>query len=356
MKIAILSLYSRFGGKTGDCVQAEKTTIALRDLGESVNRFFLRPETKEVYDESGQLVGCWRDAMCDVDIVHAIPPIPSCYLPREDIRAKFVASTVFWRSLTYTRVVGRNEGRLSRIILQDYIRTFFAWMGIPTYRSYLRYDLLLPNSIDEIDCFKRYCRIKKGARIVAVPNAIDPIPEHIERLPRSNKVPVGDYILVPAYFAPRKNQLALIRALRNSKYPVVFIGEGPSFARCKNEANSNMLFLGHIEHRSDEFYSIMRDARICCLPSNCETPGIAALESAALGVRPVVPREGGTTQYYGWDATYLDPLSKDSIKEAVDEAWELGRLTEARQAMYKDLVWSLCARKTLAAYKSAIRM
>ena len=101
--------------------------------------------------------------------------------------------------------------------------------------------------------------------------------------------------------------------------------------------------------------AVMRDARVVCLPSNCETPGIAGLEAAALGVRPVVPREGGTTQYYGWDAVYLDPLSETSIASSVEEAWRLGRLSVAQRGKYGDLNWSICAQKTLAAYKCCLQ-
>ena len=355
MKIAILSLYSRFGGVTGDCVQAAKTASALRELGETVDRLYLKPETEEIVDDSGLLLGRWTETMGDYDIIHTTPPIPSVYLPKSQIKARFATSTVFWRSVTYSNVVRRNIGKLTFGLVKEYVRLFLAWLGMPTYRSYLAYDLLLPNSIDEIDCFCRYCKVRKGARIVAVPNAIDPIPDSVQQLPRSARVPSDDYVLVPAYFAPRKNQGALIRALKDFPHPVVFIGEGPLLDRCKKIAGPNMTFLGHVAHGSEEFYAIMRDARVVCLPSNCETPGIAGLEAAALGARPVVPREGGTTQYYGWDAVYLDPLSETSIASSVEEAWRLGRLSVAQRGKYGDLNWPICAQKTLAAYKCCLQ-
>lgn len=351
MKIAILSLYSRLGGKTGDCVQAEKTTAALREIGQDAQRRYLKPDTEEIFDEQGALLGKWIDVMDGYDIVHAIPPIPSVFLPKQKIKAKLVTSTVFWRSYAYSRVIHKVDGKLSLSLIKDYVRTFLAWLGVKTYNSYIAYDLLLPNSVDEIDCFKSYCKIRKGARIVAVPNAIDPIPEYVGNIPRSSMVPTEDYLLVPAFFASRKNQMTLIKALKDTDFPIVFIGEGPLLEKCKKAASSNMRFLGHVEHGTDEFYAIMRDARVVCLPSNCETPGIAGLEAAALGARPVVPREGGTTQYYGWDAEYLNPLSETSIAETVKNAWRLGRLPASQRASYRNLTWSVCARKTADAYE-----
>lgn len=351
MKIALISLYCRFGGTTGDCVQADKTAKALSALGEDVLRCYLKPETSEIYDSRGDLLGKWGEVLEGMDVVHAIPPIPSVFLPSDKIRAKLVASTIFWRSLTYSRVLHRSDARLSFGVLKDYVRTFFSWFNLPTYKSYLAYDILLPNSIDEIDCFKRYCRLKRGAKIKAVPNAIDPIPCFVDDLARPDDIPNGDYVLVPAVFAARKNHLALIRALRGFKHMIVFMGDGPMLERCRAEATPNMLFLGHVPQGSPDFYALMKYARVVCLPSNCETPGIAGLEAAALGARPVVPREGGTVQYYGWEAEYLNPLDDSSIKECVERAFEKGRLSEVEMARYRRMTWELVARMTRDAYR-----
>ena len=355
MKIAIISLYSRLGDKTGDIVQADKTADALSALGHDVLRGYLKPDTGEIFDPKGECLGTWFHVLGDRDVVHSIPPIPWKFIRKQPrIKAKFACSTVFWRSYTYTRVLHKVGGCRTLALLKDYARTMLAWLGLPTYMSYVGYDLLLPNSEDEIKCFKRYCQTKKGARIVGVPNAIDPLPDYIDELPRSELVPQEDYIVVPGAFAARKNQLTFIRAMKCCQYPVVFIGDGPMLAKCKREASPTMRFLGHIEHGSDEFYSIIKYARVACLPSNCETPGIAALEAAALGARPVVPYEGGTCQYYGWDAEYHDGISENSESQAIEKAWLRGSLSRIEMASYRKLTWIECARRTLCAYLSVI--
>ena len=236
-------------------------------------------------------------------------------------------------------------------LIKALVREYAAKIGIKLLFAKDGYDLLLPNSEDEIRCVKKYCRIKKGAKLVAVPNAIDPIPEYVATLRRDARLPEEDYLLVPGCFAIRKNQIALIRALKNFPHPIVFMGGGDTIMNfCKEVATSQMIFLGHVAHGSDLFYSAMKYARVVCLPSNCETPGIAGLEAAALGARPVVPYEGGTAQYYGWDAEYLNPLSESSIESAVIKAWNRGRLSADNQKAYSQLTWSLCAEKTLKAY------
>lgn len=122
----------------------------------------------------------------------------------------------------------------------------------------------------------------------------------------------------------------------------------------KSPGGIGWFFLGHVQHGSRLFYGLMKYARVCCLPSNCETPGIAGLEGAALGARPVVPYEGGTCEYYGWDAEYHNSLSERSIGESVERAWKRGLLTVEEQQRYRRLTWNVCANWTLEAYGVAL--
>ena len=146
MKIAIISLCSRLGDKTGDIVQADKTADAIRALGHNVVRGYFKPETSEIFDSKGECLGTWFQVLGDRDVVHAIPPIPWKFVCEQPhINAKFACSTVFWRSYTYTRVLHKVGGRITLALLKDYVRTVLAWLGIPTYMSYYGYDLLLPN-------------------------------------------------------------------------------------------------------------------------------------------------------------------------------------------------------------------
>lgn len=355
MKIAILSLRSRFGDVTGDCVQAEKTTDALREIGQDANRYYLDVPSGRVYDKTNELLGDWQDVMKDMDVIHTIPPIPIANIIRQPkVKAVLATSTVFWSSPTYWKVILRNCKRIDLNTIKALIREVAAKFGVKLLNAKNGYDLLLANSEDEIRCVRKYCRLKPGARLFAVPNAIDPLPEWVGDLPRIDWVPNEDYILVPAYFAARKNQKTLIDALRSFPHPVVFMGKGPLLDKCKSKAAPNMRFVGHVDHGSREFFSLMKFARVLCLPSNCETPGIAGLEAAALGARPVVPYEGGTCQYYAWDAEYIDPLSQTSMREAVDRAWARGRLSVDESNRYRHGTWDVCAHKTVEAYNAVL--
>lgn len=356
MKVAILSLRVRFGDVTGDCVQAEKTVAALREIGVDAQRFYLEPETGNIFDARNELLGKWEDTMMEMEVIHTIPPIPFAFLKRlPKVNAILATSTVFWNSWTWWKVVLRYSAKVNKNMIFAFIREICANVGVKLNNDKNGYELLIANSEDEIRCVKKYCRLKRGSMLAAVPNAIDPIPQWVSELTRNEYGLKDDYVLVPAFFAPRKNQMTLINALKNFPYPVIFMGKGPMLEKCKEIATSNMFFVGHIEHGTRKFYSLMKFARVVCLPSNCETPGIAGLEAAALGARPVVPYEGGTCQYYGWDAEYLNPISEVSILKSVENAWNRGRLPEVDSERFARLSWHQCAVVTKMLYDRSLK-
>ena len=354
MKIAILSLYSRFGNSTGDMVQAQKTADALKYIGQDVLRCYLNPADGIIFDACGNRLGSWEFVMNDMDIIHAMVPFRFIKaLPK--VKAKFVCYTVFWKSWACLKVAVRNKGRLDMSDVKDIVKVLCAKFGLKACRLYNGYDLLLANSEDEARKVAEFCKIKESARIETVPNAIDELSFEKNKIVRLDILPKDDYIVVPAFFAPRKNQMGLIRALRDVDLNIVFLGDGSMLENCKRRASRSMTFLGKVEHGSELFWSALAHARVLCLPSNCETPGIAGLEGASVGARPVVPYEGGTTEYYGWDAEYHDPTSDVSLKNAVLRAWNRGRLSCAEAEKYRRATWNHVARVLVEKYKALCR-
>ena len=131
MKIAILSLRSRFGDVTGDCVQAAKTVDALKAIGQDAERYYLDAPYGKVYDNENRELGDWQTAMRDMDIIHTLPPIPIANITRHPkVRAKLVTSTVFWSSPTYWKVVLMNTKGVDLNLIKALIREVAAKMGI----------------------------------------------------------------------------------------------------------------------------------------------------------------------------------------------------------------------------------
>lgn len=341
----------------GDWVQARKTHEGLLSIGASVEHIIYHLDDEVPLNGAVSL----QEVPDRFDVWHFVPghPAPS-HLARLHARRKvphLVCSPVYWDSATHRAVIARNTNvGFRRTVLAYYVK-MCALGALGHTRRALPYDLYLPNSQAEIKVLLRDYRINKDALLGAVPNAADPAPDTIEvALSRSR-----EYLLYPALFAPRKNQLGFIRALRNSAYKVVFMG-GPLptseceryFAECKDEAPSTWEFLGRVAHRSAAFYDVMRRARVACLASSCETPGIALIEAATLGVRPAITREGSAAEYFGFEAEYFEPLDFREIACAVSRAWNRGHLSAAAVLNIRQFTWATTATATLRMYEAVV--
>lgn len=364
-RVAILTIEHVAQRWAGDWVQATKTTEALRALGVDVKHVIYREEKGRIIPIPSENAG--EEVLKeDFDVWHFIPGRLTVSLMREATKhfqtpPLIVGSTIFWKSKKTSYVLRKN---LKAIKCYDTIRLWAARLLRPGKSDYFQgFDLLLPNSQAEIAQCKEYRKIPDQTILTSVPNGIDIPPNETDNISAHSSIPEKEYVLYPGIFSPRKNQLYFIRALRETEIPVVFMG-GPGednvfqqyYDKCRAEAPSHWVFLGHVEHCSAEFYQILNRTRVACLASNCETPGIALLEAAALGARPAVTIEGGTSEYYGFHAEYLDPASQASIRDAVSRAWRRGRLSREATAHFHYYTWRTTAETTLLAYEEALRV
>lgn len=130
-------------------------------------------------------------------------------------------------------------------------------------------------------------------------------------------------ILCAARFEGIKNQLTLIRALRNTKYRLVLIGNAAPgqkeyYKLCQKEAAGNISFIPHLpQHELIAYYT---KAKVHVLPSFFEVCGLSSLEAAAMGCNIVITNNGYARHYFGGDAFYCEPGSTDSILKAVENA------------------------------------
>jgi glycosyltransferase involved in cell wall biosynthesis len=113
----------------------------------------------------------------------------------------------------------------------------------------------------------------------------------------------------------RKNVLKLIRALGPLDHPSVIIGriiKSPYGDACVKEAAryKHILLLDGIEHDSAMLASAYAACDVFVLPSEFETPGIAALEAGLAGAKVVITPYGGTREYLQDMAGYVDPQRK----------------------------------------------
>ena len=227
-------------------------------------------------------------------------------------------------------------------------------IGLQPMRKFVyeKADVLLPNSHTEY----RYLENKFGIKndYVAVPNSVNSVHGNGNPDDFFRKFNVKDFVLCTACINTRKNQIRLIRAMRNIGCPLVLIGsqEKKYANRCRKEADKNVFFLGEL--RDQDLLNAYAAAKVHALVSFYETPGLASLEAAVADTPIVVSDRGCTREYFGNDAFYCDPNSVDSVKAAISEALRADQNLTLKNRILTEYNWDVTARKTIEGYRMAI--
>ena len=103
---------------------------------------------------------------------------------------------------------------------------------------------------------------------------------------------------------------------------------------------------------------LLRSAYSACiafaLPSLLETPGLAALEAAAVGAPLVITKEGCTAEYFGTDAFYVDPKDVEDISKKLSLAINKTGGVEMLKERTRQYTWDRVAEELESAYEKAI--
>ncbi|MEZ5319970.1 MAG: glycosyltransferase [Vicinamibacterales bacterium] len=179
--------------------------------------------------------------------------------------------------------------------------------------------------------------------------------------PFRRRLGLSDYVLSVGRLEPRKNQLLLARALRDTDLDLVLVGDvpKPDYADLVRRHGGRVHLVGRLGHDDDLLRSAFAGARLFALPSWSEGAPLSALEAAAFGLPLVLSDRSGEREYFGALGRYVDPLDLDGIRDAVMQAWvESGDAAARRDAsrawIDRALTWDHHARETVAAYARAI--
>lgn len=354
-----------------------------------------------------KLFNPWRDKLRDADCLHLFGTlrehVPLVAAARH-AGTPTVLSTIAWYDLRACWHLSQNRlggaWRSGRFLL----RAAIPWAASWRRRLYREVDLLLPNSRAEAAQLRRYFCVP-AAKILVVPNGadlpatsdrpsavgnqagegelLDPFaprtfgPSSARRLGRSTCELAGgpdlfaamfgvrDYVLCPGRIEPRKNQLALVRALADLDRPVVILGDalpehGAYAAACRRAAGAHVQFIPAVPRDSPLLASAYACAACVVLPGWFETPGLAALEASLAGVPLVVTRVGAAREYFGRWARYIRPNRPADIAAAVRDAltnrcgdWQKTQRLAARVA--RRYTWRHVAEACREAYERVVR-
>ena len=228
----------------------------------------------------------------------------------------------------------------------------YIWKG---HKKSIRYilenvSMILPNSKAEYDKLKKLYKIGKPYSVVY--NGID------KKIFFSNPVIKEENLVVcAARIEGIKNQVNLIKALNDTNFKLVLIGQHTQnqkkyYRLCRRLASDNVEFTGKLSQ--EEVANYYKKAKVHVLPSWFETCGLSSLEAAAMGCNIVITDKGFTREYFGEDAFYCEPGNIESIYEAVNKASKSFPQKKLQEKVLREYTWEQTAIQTLEAYKKII--
>lgn len=314
---------------------------------------YLKKEGLEI-----KLFDSWHDKIEDFDLVHffGIGYFNYEFIKMVKAKNKKLVITPMFPTLVGSR-------NLVRIIYHNlcFIVPFLKTPPELMHRSVMLADMVLANSDIEK---KQICSLLKGdpGRIRVVHCGVDKRFMDADPGPFIEKYRIKDFILCVGRFdSNQKNQLNLVRAMRDSRIPMVFVGSPDKgmeryYNMCQEESPEGTLFIKHLDHDDKMLASCYAAARTLVVPSRYEYPGLIVMEAILSGCkRLAVTRGGSTKEYYKNYAHYFNPDSISDIRRAVLEVNSSEPIGDsAREYFKKNYLWENYAGDVLKAYKSVL--
>lgn len=218
-------------------------------------------------------------------------------------------------------------------------------------------DVVVTNSDTESDRLAQVLALPRG-RFMTVMNGFDarfaePQDPQLFRVAFGIE---GPFILNVGNIEPRKNQLGLVRALREHPVPLVLLGhkrDKAYAAQVLAEGGSRVNYVGPLDHADPRLASAFAACSVFVLPSTVETPGLAALEAAAAGVPLVVTSEGPTRDYFGVHAQYVDHRDARGIRLGIDNALSGNSGSGLKAHVVSRFSWPKVTERLVEAYSLA---
>jgi glycosyltransferase involved in cell wall biosynthesis len=356
IKVAIIARATLFSVPGGDTVQAVQTARHLADMDVWAD-IKLSNETidYELYD-----------------LLHFFNIIRPADILYHSLQAKkpYVVSTILVDYSEYDKHHRKGLGALFGYLPAnsiEYVKTMARWLlgrDHLSSRDYIwkgqrrsimeimqKTKMILPNSTSEyLRVFKAY---SVPVKYNVIPNGIDP--QLFNYDPATDRD--DNLVLCVARIEGIKNQLNLIKALNNTRFNLLLIGNhSPNqqayYNECKSIAAANIRFIDHLPQA--DLVAYYQKAKVHVLPSWFETTGLSSLEAGAMGCNLVITDKGDTREYFEDDPFYCDPASATSILAAVEQASLAQGTPHLREKILKKYTWQQAANCTLAAYQLII--
>lgn len=366
MKVLFQTRTNLYSSPGGDLIQIQKTKEFLEKLGVKVDiSLEFEPDLSEydlvhlfnLMDPQDIYLQCINAKKQNKKIV--LSTIYGLYTEYEQKArggiAQKIANILSPYQIGYLKSVLRHyhENRLHKGVLKMIVKGYYGLMKEITNNI----DVFLPNSLSEMNRVAREFKLKNFAFEV-IPNAIDKSVFNENTNALSNKfLMYKDCIVCAARIEGRKSTLNLVRAVKDTNYTLVLVGNESKnqlkyVEQVHEEAGDNVVFFGAIPHEDlKELYQV---AKVHALISWMETPGLSSLEAGAMGCNIVVTKKGDTEEYFGDLAFYCEPDNIDSIRKAIDKAFNTEFNKQLKEKIINNYTWEHSATQTFKAYKKAL--
>jgi glycosyltransferase involved in cell wall biosynthesis len=356
MRVAIIARSTLYTVPGGDTVQAVQTAAHLRLMGVLVNIKL----SNQVIDYS------------QYDLLHFFNLIRPADILYHSTRSgkPYVVSTILVDYSEYDKHHRKGLGTIFSYLPAnsiEYIKTMARWLlgrDHLSTRSYIwkgqrrsimeilrKAKMILPNSESE------YRRVMKAypspIKYKVVPNGIDPMLFKYD----NNVTRDPNLVICVARIEGIKNQLNLIKALNDTRFRLLLIGNySPNqqayYDECRNIAAANIEFIEHVPQ--PDLVAYYQKASVHVLPSWFETTGLSSLEAAAMGCNLVITDKGDTRDYFEYYAFYCDPAQPKSILATIEEASTAPHIDSLRKKISEKYTWAQAAKTTFDAYQQVV--
>ena len=219
---------------------------------------------------------------------------------------------------------------------------------------------VLPNTYAEKKFIEKGIGITPG-KISVIPNGVEKRFADADSSLFIKTHGLKNFIISVANFGyKRKNMLNLIYALEKIDHPAVLIGTIYNNAygnRCRErmKKSKNILWLNAVDHDDPILASAYAASKVFVLPSYFETPGLTALEAGLAGANIVITPHGGTKEYFGSMAEYVNPQDISSIKNCITTALDKKPNPELKKHILNNYSYSAIVEKLITVYQKIIK-
>lgn len=337
----------------GDVVQMENTAAHLEKLGVEPTICVSSPSEIDLQK---------------YDIVHLFNLSKYAYqwvIHASGMGKPIIMSPIFWINENYPIIPFLTSG-----LDKWKMREFSHLIGRKWFRSYSKKILLrrkilklvhwiVPNSQNEFYKIETTFKLNFSNRSTIVPLAVDNRIFGAKNTSNSKSYSCDEKktILQVAKVSPTKNQLSVLKALKNTDIPLVFIGETENMAYTREcislgKKRGNTRFIGQVSQK--ELFRYYDAAKIHILCSWRETCGLSNLEAATFGCN-IVSTSESPREYFGNDAWYCEPWNIKQIRRSILEAYYAPLKKGLAQKISSQFTWENTARKTLNAYNHLLK-